>query len=55
MKGIRSRTVRWMGHVARIEAIKMRTYFFIEKPEGKIPLGDLGVDEKILLKWISKK
>jgi hypothetical protein len=25
------------------------------KPEGKIPFGDLGVDGKIILKWILGK
>jgi hypothetical protein len=28
---------------------------FIGKPEGKRPFGDLGVDGRIILKWIFQK
>ena len=27
----------------------------VGKPEGRRPLGDLGVDGRIILKWISRK
>jgi len=27
----------------------------VGKPEGKIPLGDLGVDGRIILRWIFRK
>jgi hypothetical protein len=44
---IKSRRMRWVGHVAR----EMHRHFLSEKPKGRDRLEDLGVDEKILLKW----
>jgi hypothetical protein len=39
IKIIKSRTMRWAGHVARMEE-KMNAYrLFVGKPEGKRPLG----------------
>jgi hypothetical protein len=38
---IKSRRMRWAGHVARM----------VRRPEGKRPLGSLGVGGRITLRW----
>jgi hypothetical protein len=51
---IKSRRIRWAGHVARTE--KRGVYrVLVGKPEGKRHLVDLGIDKKIILKLIFKK
>jgi len=41
---IKSRRMRWAGHVARIGEERGCIGFLIGKHDGKSPLGDLGVD-----------
>jgi hypothetical protein len=36
---VRSRRMRWAGHVARMGEKRGVCRFLVEKPEGKIPLG----------------
>jgi hypothetical protein len=36
---IKSRRMRWLGYVARIEVKRNAYVAFVEKPEGKRPLG----------------
>jgi hypothetical protein len=36
---IKSRRMRWAGHVARIVEMRNACKFLVEKPEGKRPLG----------------
>jgi hypothetical protein len=48
-----SRTARSAGHVARMGEKKMDT-ILLGKPE-RDHFGDLGVDERIILKYTSKK
>jgi hypothetical protein len=36
---IKSRRMRWAGHVARIRETRNAYRIFVGKPEGKIPLG----------------
>jgi hypothetical protein len=38
IKVIKSRRIRWVGHVARMEEMR-NTYILVGKPEGKRPLG----------------
>jgi len=47
--------MRWAGHVARMGDKKMVYMVLVGKPEGKRPLGDLGVDGWIILGWISRR
>ena len=48
---IKSRRMRWAGHVARTE--KRGVYrVLVGKPDGKRHLEDLGIDRKIILKLI---
>jgi hypothetical protein len=46
--------MRWMGHVAFMRRWKMFSKKIVEKPEGK-SLGDVGADDRIILKCIFKK
>jgi hypothetical protein len=49
---IKSRMMRWAGHVARMGE-KMNAYrLLVGKPEGKKPLGDQDVGGWMILGWI---
>jgi len=52
---IKSRRMRWAGHVARMGEERGVYRVFLGKPEGKRALGDLDVDGWILLGWISRR
>jgi len=41
--------------MARMEGRREAYRVLMEKPEGKRPLGRVGVDGRIILKWIFKK
>jgi len=45
--------MRWARHVARMG--EERGCIGSWKPEGKRPLGDLGVDGWIILGWLSRR
>jgi hypothetical protein len=52
---IKSRRMRWAGHVARMGEGR-GVYRFLEgKPEGKRLLRDPGLDGRIILRWIFRK
>ena len=52
---IKSRRMRWAGHVARMGE-EMGVYrVLVGKPEGRNNWGDLGVDGWIILGWISRR
>ena len=46
---IKSRRMRWAGHVARMGEEKGVYRVLVGKPEGKRPWGDLGVGGWIIL------
>jgi hypothetical protein len=48
---IKSRRMRWAGHVARMEEGRGLYRVLVGKPEGKRPLEDLGVRGRITLRW----
>ena len=48
---IKSRRLRWVGHVARRSDFKT----LIGKPTGRRPSGRLVGDERTILEWILKK
>jgi len=52
---IKSRRMRWAGHVARMGEESGVYRVLVGKPEGKRPLGDLGVVGWIILGWISMR
>ena len=52
---IKSRRMRWAGQVARTGEGRDVYRVFVGKPGGKIPLGDPGVDGRIILRWIFRK
>jgi hypothetical protein len=49
---IKSRRLRWAGHVARMGERRGAYRALVGKPEGRNRLDDPGVDGKIILKWI---
>ena len=52
---IKSRRMRWAGHVARMGE-ERGVYKFLEgKPDGRNQGGDLGVDGRIILERISRR
>ena len=52
---IKSRRMRWAGHVARMEEGRGVHKVLVGKPEGKDHWGDQDVDGRILLRWILRK
>jgi hypothetical protein len=52
---IKSRRMRWAGHVACMGEERGAYRIFVGRPEGRNHLEDPGIDGRILLKWISKK
>ena len=52
---IKSRRMRWAGHVARMGEERGVYRVLVGKPEGKNHWGDLGVDGWIILRWISRR
>jgi hypothetical protein len=51
---IKSRRMRWAGHVARMGEKRNVYRMLVGKPEGSRPL-DLDVGGRLILKWISEK
>jgi len=51
---IKSRRMRWAGHVARMGGERGVYRVLVGKPEGD-HWGDLGVDGWIILAWISRR
>jgi hypothetical protein len=52
---IKSRIMKWAGHVARMVEKSGAYRILVGRPEGMRPLGDPGVDGRIILKCILKK
>ena len=52
---IKWRRMRWAEHVARMGEERGVYRVLVGKPEGRRPLGDLGVDGWIILGWISRR
>jgi len=52
---VKSRRMRWAGHVARMGEDRGVHRVLVGKPEGKRPLGDQDVDGRIILRWIFRK
>jgi len=55
LRAIKSRRMRWTGHLARMDEERGMYRFLVGKPEGKNHWGDLGVDGWIILAWISRR
>ena len=52
---IKLRRMRWAGHVAHMGEEKGVYRVLVGKPEGRNHWGDLGVDGRIILGWISSR
>jgi hypothetical protein len=52
---IKSRRMRWAGHVARIGERRNTYRVLVGKPEGKRPMGRSRRRWVTILKWILKK
>ena len=55
MRVVKSRRMRWAGHVARMREGRGVHRVLVGKPEGKRPLGRPSVDGRIILRWIFRK
>jgi len=49
---IKSRRIRWTGHIARMEERRVVYRVLVGKPEVRDHLGVPGVDGRIILRWI---
>ena len=52
---LKSRRVRWAGHVARLEGRRGVYRVFVGRPKERDQLEDPGVDGRIILRWIFRK
>jgi hypothetical protein len=52
---VKSRKMRWAGHVARMGQERGVHRVLVGKPEGKRPLGDPDVDGRIILRWMFRQ
>ena len=52
---IKSRRMRWAGHVARMGEGRELYRVLVGKPEGRNQWGNQGVDGWIILGWISRR
>ncbi|KAJ4450621.1 hypothetical protein ANN_02049 [Periplaneta americana] len=52
IRNIKSRRLRWVGHVARMGESRNAYRVLVGRPEGKRPLGGRDINGKIILKWI---
>ena len=55
LRVVKSRRMRWAGHVARMGDGRGVHRVLIGKPEGKNHWGDPDVDGRIILRWIFGK
>jgi hypothetical protein len=55
MRVIKSRRMRWAGHIARMGRGEACTGFRWGNLRGRFHWGDPGVDDRIILKWIFRK
>ena len=52
MRVIKSRRMRWAGHVARMGVGRGVYRVLVRNPGGKDHWGDPGVDGKVILRWV---
>jgi hypothetical protein len=52
---IKSRSMRWVGHVAHMGEMRNAYKIWLENLKGRDHLEDLGVDGRIILEWILGK
>ena len=52
---VKSRRMRWSGHLTRMGEDRVVHRMLVGKPEGKRPLGNQDVDGRIILRWIFRK
>jgi hypothetical protein len=52
IRQIKSRRMRWAGHVEPMGEGRILNKVLVGKPEGKKPLGNQGVDGRMGSKWI---
>jgi len=52
---IKSRRMRWAGHVARMGVGRGVYRVLVGKPEGRSHWGDPGIDRRVILGWIFGK
>jgi hypothetical protein len=51
IRQIKSKKMRWAGHVARMGEERKLYKVSVGKPDGKRPLGSQGIDGRIISEW----
>jgi hypothetical protein len=52
---IKSRRMRWVGHVARMGEKRNMYKLLVGKPEGKGPLGRIRHVGRLILRWVLER
>jgi hypothetical protein len=52
---VKSRRMRWAGHVARMGEERGVHRVLVGKPEGKSRWGDPDIDGRVILRWMFRK
>ena len=55
LRMVKSRRMRWAGHVARMGEGRGVHRVLVGKPEGRSHWGDTDVNGRIILRWIFRK
>jgi hypothetical protein len=55
IRAMKSRRMRWVGHVAGVGESRSAYWVLVGKPEGKRPPGRHWCNVNIILKWIIKR
>jgi hypothetical protein len=47
--------MRWMKHILHMGEMRNEYIMLVGRPEGKEPLGDVGIGKRMILEWVLEK